>query len=58
MAKEILSIPEEYLGEVIEVIRSGIASCEVYISNETIISLLHWCEEKEEYLKELQIEEK
>ncbi len=58
MSKEILSIPEEYLDDVIKVIRFGVLNCNVFISAESIISLLRWCDEEEEYLKEMQIEEK
>lgn len=49
MASEILSVPEEYLIEVIKVIRAGLKK--VRISKETSIQLKKWCKEEEEYLK-------
>jgi len=52
MAIETLNIPEQYLKEVILVIRAGLD-----ITNETISSsvkeqLTTWCDEEEEYIKQ------
>ena len=54
MAKEILAIPEEDLEEVIEVIRAGLKA--IKTSNDVWVNLNKWCDEEEEYLKELQEE--
>lgn len=51
MAKEILSIPEEKLSEVIKVIREGLKH--VKVSDDTHRNLIKWCDEEEEYLREL-----
>ncbi len=48
MASEILSIPEENLLEVIQVIRTGLMHTRV--SEETETQLLNWCAEEEEYI--------
>ena len=50
MAKEILSIPEENLKEVIGVIRIGLGHIR-FISEETRANLTKWCDEEEEYLQ-------
>jgi hypothetical protein len=52
MAREILSIPEENLADVVLVIRRGLNRIYGLISNETLEQLTKWCEETEEYLKE------
>jgi hypothetical protein len=52
MASEILVVPEQYLEEVILIIRNGIKN-----TNDvprTVKTNLHqWCDEEEQYLKEL-----
>lgn len=48
MAKEILAIPEDYLHEVIAVIRAGLQNKSV--SEETYSELRKWCDEEENYL--------
>jgi len=52
MAKEILAIPEEHLAEVIKVIRFGLKT---YSEVDAVVehALNKWCDEEEEYLKEL-----
>lgn len=50
MAKEILAVPEEYLQEVINVIRAGLKVTKV--SSSTKHNLKKWCDEEEEYLNE------
>lgn len=52
MAKEVLAVPEEKLGEVIRVIRAGLKAKPLRISRETIRVLKGWCDEEEDYLKE------
>lgn len=51
MAKEALYVPEEYLEEVISVIRNGLKATTTSIS--TRVVLTRWCNEEEEYLKRL-----
>lgn len=51
MASEILSVPEEYLNEVIKVIRTGLKGTKVSAAVKK--NLVEWCNEEEEYLKEL-----
>ena len=49
MAKEILAVPEEYLEEVIRVIRAGLviaSACDVVREQ-----LTKWCDSEEEYLR-------
>lgn len=58
MAKEILAIPEEKLGEVIQVIRSGLGNVDggsylQEISDETREQLIKWCNEEEKYLESI-----
>jgi len=48
MAKEILSIPEDKLSEVIKVIREGLKH--VIVSEETSQQLSKWCDEEEEHI--------
>lgn len=55
MASEVLAVPEEYLQEVINVIRAGLKTTKV--SGDTKYNLKKWCNEEEEYLKELNGEE-
>jgi hypothetical protein len=55
MAMEVLAVPEEYLREVIWVIRAGINAAggdghRPMISQGTEEQLLKWCKEEEEYL--------
>lgn len=51
MAKEILAIPEQFLSEVIMVIRNGLSSTDLsFLSDETVEQLEKWCDEEEEYL--------
>ena len=54
--KETLSIPEEYLSEVIKVIRTGLKHTNV--SGDVKYNLKKWCNEEEEYLNELKEEER
>jgi len=49
MAKEILVVPEEFLPEVIRVIRAGLHTVGD-LRGETRQMLLEWCEDEEEYL--------
>lgn len=49
MARENLSVPEESLAEVIEVIRAGLEVA-VEVSEDTRRNLLRWCDEEQEYL--------
>jgi hypothetical protein len=51
MASEVLSIPEEHLGEVIKVIRAGLAHAEVSEAAED--ALVDWCDDTERYLREM-----
>lgn len=57
MSGEILKIPEEYLEEVISVIRIGILlienTKEYHLSDETKRYLREWCSEEEKYLERL-----
>lgn len=48
MAKEILSVPEEYLVEVTRVIRTGLRYTNV--RDAVRENLTNWCDEIEEYL--------
>jgi hypothetical protein len=52
MATEVLSVPEEKLGEVIRVIRAGLHAKPPRVSAETAKRLRTWCSEEEEYLRE------
>jgi hypothetical protein len=56
MAKEILAIPEEYLEEVITIIRTGLKNSKK-LTPQVKKQLEKWCKEEEEYLKELNEEE-
>ena len=49
MAAEILSVPEEYLLEVIAVIRSGLAQLST-VSDVTREQLTRWCDAEEVYM--------
>lgn len=49
MAREVLSVPEEHLQEVIRVIRYGLNVAGTSISIETHEQLKKWCEEEEAY---------
>lgn len=53
MANEILSIPEDYLADVIKIIRLGLKA---YHDVDVVVehALTKWCKEEEEYLKELE----
>ncbi len=51
MTSEILSVPEEHLSEVIEVIRAGLRS--ISTSEAVHKALLEWCISEENYLEEL-----
>jgi hypothetical protein len=48
MAIEVLNVPEEYLLEVIEVLRAGLEHVEV--SQSVRLSLTTWCDEEEAYI--------
>lgn len=52
MASESLHVPEESLTEVIAVIRNGLVISKK-ISRDTRRNLKKWCDEMEEYVKEL-----
>jgi len=52
MAREILSIPEEKLSEVIAVIRQGLKHL-TDVSDETRKQLTEWCNKEEDYLKRM-----
>ncbi|WP_180267710.1 hypothetical protein [Nostoc linckia] len=54
MATEVLNIPEEYLEQVILVIRRGIQKSEECggVQQEVIEQLKKWCDEEEAYLQE------
>lgn len=55
MATEVLAVPEENLADVIHVIRSGLAHVpDGQIEDETRRQLSQWCNEEEEYLRDLQ----
>lgn len=54
MGREVLSVPEEKLGEVIRVIRAGLKAATPPVSKDTKENLLCWCEEEENYLKRLE----
>jgi len=49
MAKEILAIPEEFLADVIRVIRAGLEHVD-YCYSETREQLNKWCDEETQYL--------
>ena len=51
MAKEILSIPEEYLLQFIEIIQFGLDSLTDEIDSELKEYLLNWCKEEQKYIK-------
>jgi len=53
MAKETLHIPEEHLEDVIYVIRRGLQSTRKGIDKDVFESLTQWCDDEEEYLKQL-----
>lgn len=53
---EILSIPEEHLYTVIQIIRTGIKNFNGKLPSEVRRNLLSWCKEEEEYLKNLREE--
>jgi hypothetical protein len=53
MASEVLSVPEEKLGEVIKVIRAGLMTLDMDVSDDTFENLTKWCDEEEEYLKRI-----
>lgn len=60
MATEILPVPEEYLPDVIGVIRAGLAAVDtpneaVDTPNEVGDNLRMWCDEVEEYLARGQV---
>lgn len=52
MAKEILSVPEEHLADVIKVIRAGLQHNTEVIDDEVDEQLTTWCCEMELYLSE------
>lgn len=51
MASETLSVPEEKLWEVIQVIRAGMGAKVPGISSETKTRLKQWCDDEEQYLR-------
>ena len=57
MAKEVLAIPEEYLEDVISVIRIGLEILKIGLPNKderslTVIRMLEkWCNEEQEYIE-------
>lgn len=56
MASEILAVPEEHLADVIRVIRAGLDVYGFepeYLHPDVVEQLKKWCDEEEEYLKEL-----
>lgn len=56
MASEILSVPEEYLKEVIKIIRAGVKACNSGKSEVSAVvehNLLQWCKDEEAYLRKL-----
>jgi len=53
MTTEILTVPEEKLEEVINVIRTGLNKSPVRISRETREALTKWCSEMQEYVDKL-----
>jgi hypothetical protein len=57
VANEILSVPEEKVGEVIRVIRAGLDTKPSRISKETIHRLHQWCKDEEKYLRRTMTEE-
>lgn len=58
MAKEILAIPEQRLGEVIRVIRAGLATKNLKkVSQDTRKGLKGWCDDHAKYLKRLFLKE-
>ena len=52
MASEILSVPEERILEVVKVLRSGISTCQDSVSEDTLIHLMKWCNDMEEYMQQ------
>ena len=55
MARETLSVPEQYLEDVIMVIRAGLIAKETDNLNPTVVEQLTiWCNEQENYVKRLQ----
>jgi len=53
MASEVLSVPEEHLEDVIYVIRRGLQSTEKALDPEVVRALKEWCNDEEEYLKQI-----
>ena len=49
----LLLVVEQYLADVIAVIRAGIASSATAVPLEVIAALLEWCDIEEEYLRRL-----
>ena len=52
--QEILAVPEEYLEEVIRIIRNGLANTKG-VPEEVWDNLTRWCNEEEKYLERLGI---
>jgi len=50
--QEILAVPEEYLEEVIKIIRNGLANTKD-VPDEVHENLTRWCNDEEQYLKSL-----
>jgi len=50
LATEILSVPEEHLQEVIDIIRAGLHK-KKDVTPEVFERLIEWCDEEEQYLK-------
>jgi hypothetical protein len=50
MAKEILAVPEEYLQEVIDVIRAGLHVMSSIVKPETKEQLTKWCDDEQKYI--------
>jgi hypothetical protein len=57
MTSEILAVPEEYLGEVIDVVRAGLKS-KRKLTPSVRKELTKWCNEGEEYLCRLAEEDR
>jgi len=53
MATETLHVPEEYLEDVVHVIRRGLQSTEKSIDPEVKRALEEWCKDEEEYLEKV-----
>jgi len=58
MAKEVLAVPEQFLGDVIKIIRAGLGVYEEVmvpeIDPDVIYNLTKWFNDEEEYLKSME----